>query len=321
MNLISTGSYLPPFAADNALLSDFVDTSHEWISQRTGISKRHVALSEGVADMGAKAAQKALESAGMDASEIDLIILASITADSTAPSTASYIQGKLGIKHAIAFDLLAACSGFVYSLAVAHSMIQSGLAKNALVIGSENFSKVLNYEDRGSCILFGDGAGAAIIKKENIHQLKDFYLNASFDEKFTITLDTSKPLEAFPPQREAVPQSLLTMDGKEVYKFAVTALEDCIQTLLDRNQLTAEDLAYIVPHQANRRIVQSVAKSMKLDIDKFYMNIEEVGNTSAASIPIALDQMNREGLLKKGDKILLAGFGAGLTWGSALIEL
>ncbi len=321
MGFISTGSYLPPFVADNNLLSGFIDTSDDWITQRTGIEKRYVALSEGVAEIGAKAARAALESSGLAPEDIDLIILASITADSTAPSAASYIQGSLGIKNAIAFDLVAACSGFVYALSVAYSMIKAGLAKNALIIGAEVFSKVMNYEDRGSCILFGDGSGAAIINEQNIDNFKDFYLNATFDEKLSITLNTTRHLESFPPVREKQNQALLTMDGKEVYKFAVSALEDCIKTLMERNSLSPDDIAWIVPHQANMRIVQSVAKTMKIDIDKFYMNISQVGNTSAASIPIALDEMNKKGLLKKGDKIIMAGFGAGLTWGSVLVEI
>lgn len=321
MGFISTGSYLPPFVADNKILSGFVDTNDEWISQRTGIDQRHVAISEGVAEMGAKAAKMAIESAGMNPQDIDLIILASITGDTMAPTGASYIQGLLGIKNAIVFDLAAACSGFVYSLSVAVAMIKTGLAQNALLIGAENFSKVLNYEDRGSCILFGDGSGAVIINKENINKFTDFYLNAAFDDKLSITLNTSKPLAEFPPSRDKVQQQLLAMDGKEVYKFAIVALEDCIKTLLERNNLTADNIAYIVPHQANMRIVQSVSKNMKIDIDKFYMNISQVGNTSAASIPIALDSMNQKGLLKKGDKIILAGFGAGLTWGSVLLEI
>lgn len=321
MDFIATGSYLPPFIADNHLLSTFVDTDDEWISQRTGIEQRHIALSEGVADIGAKAGQAALDAAGIDPNDIGLIILASVTAEATAPSMASYIQGKLGIKNAIAFDLVAGCSGFVYALSVAHAMIKSHLTKNALVIGAEVFSKVMNYEDRGTCIIFGDGSGAMVIDETSIDKIKDIYLNASFDEKLTITVDAAKPLEEFPPKREKLDPNFLTMDGKEVYKFAVSALEDSISTLLKRNNLTPDDIAYIVPHQANVRIVQSVAKTMKMDAGKFYMNIKDVANTSAASIPIALDEMNKKGLLKKGDKIILAGFGAGLTWGSILMEI
>ena len=321
MGFISTGSYLPPFAADNHLFSTFIDTSDEWIMQRTGIEKRHIALAEGVADIGAKAAQSAIDSAGIDANDIGLIILASCTADSTAPSTASYIQGKLGIKNAIAFDLVAACSGFVYGLSTAYAMIQAGLAKKALIIGAEVFSKVLDYDDRGSCILFGDGSGAVIIDEGNLDSFKDIYLNASYDEKLSIVIDTTKPITSFPPVREKSLPEFMKLDGKEVYKFAVVALEDAVKALLERNSLTIDDIAYIVPHQANMRIVQSVAKNMKMNVEKFYMNISQVGNTSAASIPIALDEMNRAGLLKKGDKIIMAGFGAGLTWGSILMEI
>ena len=321
MGFVSTGSYLPPFVADNHLLATFIDTDDAWITQRTGIEQRHVALSEGVADVGAKAAQAAIDAAGIDPNDIGLIILASCTADSTAPSTASYIQGKLGIENAIAFDLVAACSGFVYGLSTAYAMIQAGLVKKALIIGAEVFSKVMDYDDRASAILFGDGGGAVIIDEDHLGSFKDFYLNARLDEKLSIVVDNWQPIQTFPPVREKLNPSFLRLDGKEVYKFAVVALEDAIQTVLKRNHLTADDIAYIVPHQANLRIVQSVAKSMKMDTSKFYMNIGKVGNTSAASIPIALDEMNQAGLLKKGDKIILAGFGAGLTWGSVLMEI
>ena len=320
MNDIATGSYLPPFVLSNDDLSEFVDTSSEWITQRTGIEERRVSEGETTAMLGAKAAQKAIQRAGISNDEIDLLILATVTPDAMAPSTASFIQGILGIKNAVAFDLVAGCTGFVYALSVASSMLKSGIGSKALIIGAEVFSKCINYEDRGSCILFGDGAGAMVLSKEQAERIRDVYLNASFDEKLTITLGGMKNAESFPPKRDAMESPLLAINGQEVYKFAVPALEDCVRTLLERNDLTGEDIAYIVPHQANQRIIASASKNLKIDPDKFFVNIQKVGNTSSASIPIALDEMNDKGLLKKGDKVILAGFGSGLTWGSILIS-
>ena len=320
MNDIATGSYLPPFVLSNDDLSEFVDTSSEWITQRTGIEERRVSEGETTAMLGAKAAQKAIQRAGISNDEIDLLILATVTPDAMAPSTASFIQGILGIKNAVAFDLVAGCTGFVYALSVASSMLKSGIGSKALIIGAEVFSKCINYEDRGSCILFGDGAGAMVLSKEQAERIRDVYLNASFDEKLTITLGGMKNAESFPPKRDVMESPLLAINGQEVYKFAVPALEDCVRTLLERNDLTGEDIAYIVPHQANQRIIASASKNLKIDPDKFFVNIQKVGNTSSASIPIALDEMNDKGLLKKGDKVILAGFGSGLTWGSILIS-
>lgn len=319
MDNIATGSYLPSFVLSNEMFSEFVDTDSEWIIQRTGIEERRVSQGETTAMLGAKAAKAAIELSGLSADEIDLIILASVTPDALAPTTASYMQGALGIQNAIVFDLVAGCTGFVYALSVAHSMIRSKVARNALIVGSEVFSKCLDYSDRGSCILFGDGAGAAVITADMQSRIEDIYLNGEFDKNLSIVIDAQQPIAEFPPTRDLKSADLLRLDGKEVYKFAVPALEDCVRTLLERNQLTAEDIAYIIPHQANRRIVQSAAKNLKISPDKFFVNIHKYGNTSSASIPIALDELNREGKLKRGDKIILAGFGAGLTWGSVLI--
>lgn len=320
MKSFSTGSYLPPYVLTNEKLSEFVDTDSEWIIQRTGIKERRVSDGETTAMIGAKAAHRALTSSGLTPGDIDLIIFATVTPDTFAPMTASYLQGLLGIERAIAFDLVAGCTGFVYALSTAEAMIRSGLAKNALVVGAEVFSKCVDYEDRGSCILFGDGAGAMVVSSQSRSKIEDIYLNATFDKNLSIVLPAMRGIEKFPPPREREPADLLKLDGKEVYKFAVPALEDCVRTLLERNDLKAEDIAYIVPHQANRRIVMSAAKNLDISPDKFFMNIERCGNTSSASIPLALDEMNQKGLLKQGERIILAGFGAGLTWGSVLIK-
>lgn len=320
MNLISTGSYLPPIILDNDQLASFVDTSSDWIIQRTGIHQRHVSLGETTAMLGAQAAQKALDASGLHKEDIDLIILATVTPDTLAPSTASYVQGELGIKNAIAFDIVAGCTGFVYALSLASSMIKTGLAKNAIVIGAEVFSKILDYEDRASCILFGDGAGAVVIQKQHMDKIIDIHLDATFDEKLSIVVDASRPLDSMEDRNRAPEKPSLHLDGKEVYKFAVPALAGCVKEMLYKHNLTQEDIAYIVPHQANLRIVQAAAKRLGISEDKFYTNMDKYANTSSASIPIALDEMNQKGLLKAGDKILLAGFGAGLTWGSMLIQ-
>ncbi|MDO4711035.1 MAG: beta-ketoacyl-ACP synthase III [Peptostreptococcaceae bacterium] len=320
MKSFSTGSYLPPFVLTNEMLSEYVDTDSEWIIQRTGIEERRVSQGESTAKLGEQAARKAIEAAGIDIRDIDLIIFATVTPDGLAPTTASYMQGMLGIENAIAFDLVAGCTGFVYAMSVADSMIRSKLARHALIVGSEVFSKCLDYEDRGSCILFGDGAGAMVMSAETSSKIEDIYLNGSFDKNLSIVIDSAQPIDEFPPKRRQEMPKLLKLDGKEVYKFAVPALEDCVRTLLERNDLTGDDITYIIPHQANKRIVASAAKSLKLSQDKFFMNIHKYGNTSSASIPIALDEMDRAGLLKSGDRIILAGFGAGLTWGSILIK-
>lgn len=321
MHNLATGSYLPPKIIDNHLLSTMMDTSDDWIVQRTGISERRAAIGQSVAELAAEAAKRAAEAADIALEEIDLIIVGSVTADQTAPSTAGTVQGILGIERAIAFDLVAGCSGFVYALSTAKSMMQSSLASCALVIGAEVFSKVMDYTDRGSSILFGDGSGAMILRKADLPKIQDIYLNARYDEAQSITLTTLPTLEHFPPAHQSVTQPYVALDGKEVYRFALFALEDCIQTILARNHLSTDDITYIIPHQANKRIIQSVAKSMHIPPERFYLNLDRCGNTSAASIPIALDEMNRLGLLKAGDRILLAGFGAGLTWGSILIQL
>lgn len=318
MKLIATGSCTPEFELENHHLTEMVDTNSEWIVKRTGIKKRKISNGENTSDLACGAAIKALENSGLNADEIDLVLVATITPDHFTPSTASVVQGKLGIKNAIAFDLSAGCSGFVYALGVASSMIKNGVAKNALIIGAEVLSKVLDYTDRNTCIIFGDGAGAMVLTKELNSKIKDVYLKGEYDKDLNIHIGSVGVSNAI-VQSEQI-QSKLSMNGQEVYKFALGALTELIEVLLERNNLTKDDIKYIVPHQANLRIVDSVAKKLGIGIEKFYMNIENYGNTSAASIPIALAEINEMGLLQKGDKIILAGFGAGLTWGSILIE-
>lgn len=320
MSLIATGSYAPKLSLENDHLTKLVDTSSEWIEKRTGIKKRNISSGENTSDLAYKAAQIAIENSGVSIEEIDLVLVATITPDHFTPSTASIVQGKLGIKNAVAFDLSAGCTGFVYALGVASSMIGKGIAKNALVIGSEVLSKVIDYSDRNTCVIFGDGAGAIVLTKDLNEKIKDIYLQGEYDTAHNIQIQSVTVNNALftADEKSALPK--LSMNGGEVYKFALGALNELIQVLLDRNNLSSEDIKYVVPHQANFRIIEAVSKKLNIDINKFYVNIENYGNTSSASIPIALAEMNSKGLLQKGDKIILAGFGAGLTWGSVLLE-
>lgn len=320
MSLIATGSYAPEFIMGNDHLTTLVDTSSEWIEKRTGIKNRNISSGENTSDLAYKAGKLAVENSDIELDEIDLVLVATITPDHFTPSTASIVQGKLGIKNAIAFDLSAGCSGFVYALGIASSMIGSGIAKNALVIGAEVLSKVLDYTDRGTCIIFGDGAGALVLTKELNNKIKDVYLQGEYDKNHNIQIQSVSVNNPLYTSDVLSSHPRLSMNGGEVYKFALGALSELIQVILDRNNLTSNDIKYIIPHQANARIIDAVSKKLDISIDKFFMNIENYGNTSSASIPIALAEINELGLLEKGDKIILAGFGAGLTWGSILIE-
>ena len=320
MSLIATGSYAPKLSLENDHLTNLVDTSSEWIEKRTGIKKRNISAGENTSDLAYEAGKIAIENSGVSADEIDLVLVATITPDHFTPSTASIVQGKLGIKNAIAFDLSAGCTGFVYALGVASSMIGRGIAKNALIIGSEVLSKVIDYSDRNTCVIFGDGAGAIVLTKDLNEKIKDIYLQGEYDTGHNIQIQSVNVNNPLVTSEEASTLPRLSMNGGEVYKFALGALSELIEVLLERNNLSSEDIKYIVPHQANFRIIEAVSKKLNIDIDKFFVNIENYGNTSSASIPIALAEMNAQGLLKKGDKIILAGFGAGLTWGSVLLE-
>lgn len=320
MSLISTGSYAPKFSLENEHLTKLVDTSTEWIEKRTGIKRRNISAGENTSDLAYEAAKQAIENSGVALEDIDLVLVATITPDHFTPSTASIVQGKLGIKNAVAFDLSAGCTGFVYALGVASSMIKNGIANNALVIGSEVLSKVIDYADRNTCVIFGDGAGALVLTKELNNKIKDVYLQGEYDTAHNIQIQSVNVSNAMFTAQDESQLPKLTMNGGEVYKFALGALSELVQVIMERNSLTSEDIKYIVPHQANFRIIEAVSKKLEIDINKFYMNIENYGNTSSASIPIALAEMNSLGLLQKGDKIIIAGFGAGLTWGSILIE-
>ena len=305
IKVISSGKYAPPTLITNEDLEKLVETSDEWITSRTGIKTRHKAIDELTSDMAVKAALNAIERVNYDVSKIDLIIMATITGDQSTPSTANFIQAKLGLVHEVmSFDINAACTGFVYGLEVAASMLQTGRFRAALVIGAETLTKVVDYTDRNTCVLFGDGAGAMIIEPSTQERHQAYFFNAARGDLHNTLTVVSK----------------IKMDGKKVYQFAVDAMEQAIRKVLEDASLLPEDIDIIIPHQANERIIQSVSKSMGIPMEKFMLNLSEYGNTSAASIPLTISEYFDQNETKN-KKILLVGFGGGFTWGSAILQL
>ena len=316
--IIGTGSCLPKAVVTNDDLSKIMDTSDEWIRTRTGIRERHLVKEETTASMSTEAVRRAMENAGVTAQDIDLIIVGTVTADHVTPACACEIQAAIGAVDAVAFDINAACSGFMFALNIAHAYLQMGVYKTAIVVGAETLSKIMDWSDRSTCVLFGDGAGAVVVRADDREGLLAFdqgsdgvkgkvlaCRNRSNNNPLT---ETSKELE------------YVHMDGQEVYKFAVTQVPISLQRTIEAAGLTIEDIDYFALHQANIRILQAVAKRLKVSENKFPISLDHCGNISAASVPILLDEMNRNGLLKPGMKVALAGFGGGLTWASAVLE-
>ena len=319
----SVGVYVPSRKVSNDDLANLVDTSDEWIYSHTGIHNRHIAAdNESASDLAYYASVEALNAAGMPPAELDLIVLATMTPDYFGiPSTAALIQHRLGAVNAAAMDILAACTGFIYGLETAKAFMESGSARNALVIGTEVLSRVIDWKDRNSCVLFGDGAGAAVLtdnKDSPASNIRHSILRC--DGSGAGYLKLTGPGNRTPVDDAKVDHPYIFMDGQKVYKFAVRALCETVERLLADNNEHIDDIAYIVPHQANIRIIKAAAKRMKVPFDKFYTNMHEFANTSAASIPIALHEMNQKQLLKRGDMILTIGFGGGLTYGGNLIH-
>jgi 3-oxoacyl-[acyl-carrier-protein] synthase-3 len=309
-----TGSYLPAKILTNAELERMVDTTDEWIYARTGIRERHIAASdEYTSDLGIAAAKKAIEAANIDVQDIDLLIVATTTPDRIFPSTACMIQSQLGIKNnSPAFDVQAVCSGFVYALSVADSMIKTGAAKTALVIGAETMSRITDWTDRSNCILWGDGAGAVILQASDEAGIITTHLhaNGSYEKLLTVPAGVSR--------QEG--DKTIKMEGNAVFKMAVNTLDQIVDETLLANGMQKSDVDWLVPHQANIRILQATAKKLDMDLDKVVVTVDKHGNTSAASIPLALDTAVRDGRIKRGDVILMEAFGGGFTWGSALIK-
>ena len=319
--IIGFGLYTPKNLVENERLQEFLETSDEWIRSRTGIERRYISLDENTSDLAVEASKKALNQAGLSAEEIDLIIVATVTPDNFTPSTACIVQDKLGAKNAWAFDINAACTGFIYALKLGRSLIRSGEANNALIIGAETLSKALNWEDRGSCVLFGDGAGATVLTStEEDCGIKCVNVKSDGSKGDSLVIQGLPLNSPFKDGRE-VSENYINMNGREIFKFATKVMEESIVEILEKENIKIEDIAAIIPHQANLRIIDYVVKRLGIPREKFITNLQNYGNTSGASIPIALCESINEGNLKKGDNIIMVGFGGGLTWGAALIKL
>ncbi|MGV8803522.1 MAG: beta-ketoacyl-ACP synthase III [Polaromonas sp.] len=317
--ITGTGSYLPPRRLTNADLAaelalKGVETSSDWIVERTGIQARHFAAPDVCSsDLGFEAARRAIDAAGLQASDIDLIIVATSTPDMVFPSTACILQHKLGIAGCPAFDVQAVCSGFVYALTVADALIKTGTANKALVIGAEVFSRILDFSDRTTCVLFGDGAGAVVLEASDTPGILASDLHA--DGKHVGILCVPGHVSG----GQVLGSPMLTMDGQAVFKLAVGVLESAARATLAKANLEASDIDWLIPHQANLRIMHSTAKKLKLPVEKLIVTVDQHGNTSAASIPLALDEGVRSGKIQKGDKLMLEGVGGGFTWGAVLL--
>lgn len=323
-SLKSIGGYAPTHILTNADLEKMVDTDDEWIKKRTGIEERRIASSEeDTSDLGVKAALLAIERAGIDKSEIDMIICATLSPDYLCmPSTACVIAGKLDIQNVMAFDISAACSGFVYMLSMAKAFIESGAKKNILLIGAEKISSVVDYTDRGTCILFGDGAGAAIIGVTHDKNEAILDVHASADGRYGDLLITPGCGSKYPCSQETLDNRLnfIKMSGNDVYKIAVKTLTNDVIDILETNNLDASQIDHFIPHQANLRIIEAVRSKLNFPIEKTVLTVAKYGNTSAASIPMAINDAYEEGRIKKGDLMLLDTFGGGFTWASALVR-
>lgn len=323
-SLKSIGAYAPARILSNADLEKMVETSDEWIEKRTGIKERRIAAEdESTSDLGVKAAEVAIKRAGIAKEEIDLIICATLSPDHFCmPSTACVIAGKLGINDVMAFDISAACSGFVYMLSMAKAFIESGAKKNVLLIGAEKISSVVDYTDRSTCILFGDGAGAAIISVTEDKNEAIIDIHASADGRYGDLLITPGCGSKYPCSQETLDNKLnyIKMQGNDVYKVAVKTLTNDVIDILEKNNITALEIDHFIPHQANFRIIEAVRAKLDFPIEKTVLTVAKYGNTSAASIPMAMNDAYEEGRIKKGDLMLLDTFGGGFTWASALVH-
>jgi 3-oxoacyl-[acyl-carrier-protein] synthase-3 len=317
--VLGCGAYLPAKILTNSDLAQMVDTSDEWITERTGIKSRHIAApGEKTSDLGLAAAQRALENAGIEASDIDCIVLATSTPDNTFPATAVTIQANLGITHGFAFDVQAVCSGFVYALSTADNFLRAGQARRALVIGAETFSRILDWEDRGTCVLFGDGAGAVVLEAREISDparapgIIGSLLRSDGRHRDKLYVDGG------PSSTQTVGH--LRMQGKEVFRFAVNAIAEVIEQTLEAHGMTPRDVDWFIPHQANQRILDGTAKKLGIPPEKVVITLDKHGNTSAASIPLALVEAVSDGRVKRGDLILMEAMGGGFTWGASLVR-
>jgi len=316
--IAGTGSFLPAKVLTNADLEKMVDTSDEWILDRTGIRERHVAVDgETTCDLSEQAARRAIDSAGLDPKDIDLIVVATTTPDRVFPSTACLLQERLDIHGCAAFDIQAVCTGFVYALGIADKFIRTGAAKHALVVGAETLSRIVDWKDRSTCVLFGDGAGAVVISAGDAPGIINSHLHADgqYKELLTVPAGISQGYDKVQENK-----AFMQMQGNEVFKVAVNTLGRIVDETLKKNGLKKTDITWLVPHQANIRIITATAKKLGMSMDHVVVTVDRHGNTSAASIPLAFDEAVRDGRIKRGDTILMEAFGGGFTWGSVLLK-
>ncbi|MBA5851690.1 ketoacyl-ACP synthase III [Clostridium sp. cel8] len=321
VEIIGTGSYLPKNIVTNDDLSKIVDTNDSWIKSRTGIEQRRISQGENTSDMATKAAVKAIKDANISADEIEFIIVATATPDNFLPSTACIVQKNINALNATCFDISAACSGFIYALDIATQFIKAGRAKTILIIGAEVLSKILDWKDRSTCILFGDGAAAAVLKQGEKDSMRAFFTGS--DGRLGESLICQAKAVDNPYMKTEVKRarSVVKMDGKEIFRFAVKIMDKCIRKLLEQSNSSIDEIKCIIPHQANLRIIEAASKRLNIPLDRFYINLDKYGNTSAASVGIALDEVRRKYDFKSGDKIILVGFGGGLTYGGVVFEI
>ncbi len=318
MQILGTGSALPEKKITNEDLTQYMDTSDEWIRERTGIGSRHISQGETVASLAAKACENALENAGKKAEEVELIVLATCSPEMLIPCVACQVQERIGAVNAVCFDLNAACAGFLFSMNTVYSYLAAGLYKNALIVGAEVLSKIVDWSDRGTAILFGDGAGAVYVEaNEDAKDDYCFVQHANGTKGSALTCKTRDLRNLIYKEEEE--SKYVAMDGREIFRFAVSQVPACIDEALAKASMTYQDVDYYLLHQANLRIITSIAKKLGEDAEKFPTNVERVGNMSSACIPVLLDECNRSGMLKRGMKLVLSGFGAGLTYGATVM--
>ncbi|MFT5468351.1 MAG: 3-oxoacyl-[acyl-carrier-protein] synthase-3 [Verrucomicrobiales bacterium] len=328
MSIVGTGSYVPSKILTNHELTQKVDTSDEWIVSRTGIKERRIAAAgEATSDLAYRAAQRALEDAGVEAEDLDMIIVATISPDSFFPATACYVQSKLGAKKATAFDISAACSGFLFAMQISRNFINAGSAEKVLIIGAEKLSALTNWEDRNTCVLFGDGAGAAVLVKDDGDgseskgaRVLSTVMGSDGDQTDILVVPGGGAREPVTPENIELGRNKIHMLGREVYKHAVTAMKNASIEALAAAGLKPDAVSIVIPHQANLRIIEAIVDRLGLGLEKTFINLDKYGNTSAAAIAIALDEANKTKAIKKGDIVLLVAFGAGLTWAASVVE-
>ncbi len=322
VSILGAGCYVPKTVVTNDDLSKIVDTSDEWITTRTGIKQRHLSNGETTYEMAAKAAKKAMENAGVSPEDIDMIICATITPDEFMPAVACRVQSEIGAKNAVAFDISAACSGLVFATSIASQYIKTGMYKNICVIGSETLSKVTDWSDRSTCVLFGDGAGAMIVGEGNGKmEILSESMISNGDKGDILTLDAVLFGNMLKPLDNDKANNYMKMDGQEVFKFAVKVITDQVKKVVNKVNMEISDIDCVVPHQANVRIIATAAKMLSIDVDKFYVNLDKYGNTSSASIGIAMSELLGSNKLNKGDNLVMTGFGGGMSAGAILVRV